>query len=704
MRLHRVPRVPLVCLLLAFEIPLVAQTPGAASSSTPACEQASGCADDGDVIVVTGSRRPQQLDEAPATMTVLTHDVISAAPNLTVTDLLRLVPGVNTVQTSARDVNVTVRAATGTLSDSTLVLLDGRSIYQDFFGFVLWDFLPIDTGEIEQVEVIRGPASAVWGANAMTGVINVISRSPRDMTGTTLSIRFGQFDRSPAGEDFDGGGLFTFSATHAEAPNDRLAFKVSVGMTAQEALLRPAGNVPDTALPFPAFENRGTAQPKFDGRADYDLADGRQHLVFAGGLSATQGIVHTGLGPLGIQPGSTFTYGRVTYARDKLRLQVFTNLLDAEASALLQNGLDHQPLRMTFADQTYDVELANAAPLGQRHLVSYGGNYRHNHFDLSAAALGHSRDEGGVYGQDEMLFGTRFRWIVGARIDIVDILNKMVASPRTTLIITPRPKQTFRLSFNRAFRAPSFFNSYFNQTFLQDIDPAGSVSVPVTAVGNASLREEQLTAYEAGFVQIHGRLTVEAATYLNQTRDMIQFAPSATYHDAAPPPGWPLQPGRLDELAASGHGIPSQFTYSNFDRITDRGVELSIRARLPAGATTFANYSWQARPHPRGFDIREINLPPSHRLNIGGSVSRGRYFGSASGSYIGSAYWQDVDPRYTGDTSSYVVVNAGAGIDSSDRMMTVAVRANNLLNSATQQHFFGDIIKRAVTGEVRFRF
>src|SRR5689334_21037881 len=156
-------------------------------------------------------------------MTVLTADVIGAAPNLTLTELLRLVPGVNTVQTSARDVNVTVRAATGTLSDSTLVLLDGRSIYQDFFGFVLWDFLPIDTGEIQQIEVIRGPASAVWGANAMTGVINVISRSPRDMTGTTLSIRFGQFDRSPAGGGFDGGGLFTFSATHAEAPSDRLA-------------------------------------------------------------------------------------------------------------------------------------------------------------------------------------------------------------------------------------------------------------------------------------------------------------------------------------------------------------------------------------------------------------------------------------------------------------------------------------------------
>lgn len=697
MRSHRVPRAPLVFLLLAFENPLVAQSLPAAPASASACGQASGCVEDGEVEVVTGSRRPQQLDEAPATMTVLTHDVISAAPNLTVTDLLRLVPGVNTVQTSARDVNVTVRAATGTLSDSTLVLLDGRSIYQDFFGFVLWDFLPIDTGEIQQIEVIRGPASAVWGANAMTGVINVISRSPRDMTGTTLSIRFGQFDRSPAGKDFDGGGLFTFNATHAEAPSDRLAFKVSVGMTAQEAFLR---------TPVPAFQNRGTAQPKLDGRADYDLADGRQHVVFAGGVSATQGIVHTGLGPLAIQPGSTFTYGRVTYARDKLRLQAFTNLLDAEASALLQNGLDRQPLRLTFADQTYDVELSNDATLGERHLVSYGGNVRHNHFDLSAAALGHARNEGGAYGQDEILLGTRLRWIVGARIDVVDILNKMVVSPRTTLLVTPRPKQTFRLSFNRAFRAPSFFNSFFDQTFLQDIDlgAAGSISVPVTAVGNDRLRVETLTAYEAGFVQIHGRVTVEAATYLNLTRDMIQFTESATYGAAAPPPGWPLPPGKLDQLADSGQGIPSRFTYSNFDRITDRGVELSVRARLPGGATSFANYSWQARPRPRGFDIREINLPPSHRVNIGGSLARGRYFGSASGSYIGSAFWQDVDPRYTGYTPSYVVVNAGAGIDSSDRMMTVAVRANNLLNSATQQHIFGDIIKRTVTGEVRFRF
>src|SRR5215218_10581334 len=201
----RTPLVMYAALLFALAMPAAAQTtaPGAIPQE-PAAAPPTDPVDD--VIVVTASRREEQLTNAPATMTVITQEIIGNAPILSLTELLRVVPGVNTVQTSARDVNVTVRGATGTLSDSTLVLLDGRSIYQDFFGFVLWDFLPIDTDEIKQIEVIRGPASAVWGANAMTGVVNVISRSPREMTGTTLSIRFGQFDRSPRGAPFDGGG------------------------------------------------------------------------------------------------------------------------------------------------------------------------------------------------------------------------------------------------------------------------------------------------------------------------------------------------------------------------------------------------------------------------------------------------------------------------------------------------------------------
>ena len=173
-------------------------------------------------------------------MTVIGAEAIGNAPVQSVTDLFKAVPGINTVRTSARDVNVTTRAATGTLADSMLVLLDGRSVYQDFFAFVLWDFLPVDTTEIKQIEVIRGPASAVWGANAMTGVVNVITKTPREMQGTNVSIRFGQFDRSRTGERFEGGGLLSVNATHAAA-TERSVRLQGVGGRADPGAVPAAG-------------------------------------------------------------------------------------------------------------------------------------------------------------------------------------------------------------------------------------------------------------------------------------------------------------------------------------------------------------------------------------------------------------------------------------------------------------------------------
>ena len=161
-----------------------AQTPpGPGSTNQEPPQQTRELQPPGEVVVVTASRREEQLINAPATMTVITAEAIRNAPSQDITDLLRLVPGINVVQTSARDVNVTSRTAAGTLTNSLLVLLDGRSFYQDFFGNILWDFLPIDPEEIKQIEVIRGPASAVWGANALTGVVNVITKTPRELEG-----------------------------------------------------------------------------------------------------------------------------------------------------------------------------------------------------------------------------------------------------------------------------------------------------------------------------------------------------------------------------------------------------------------------------------------------------------------------------------------------------------------------------------------
>ena len=131
-----------------------------------------------------------------------------------------------------------------------------------------------------------------------------------------------------------------------------------------------------------------------------------------------------------------------------------------------------------------------------------------------------------------------------------------------------------------------------------------------------------------------------------------------------------------------------------------RGADTLVTAAISA----FANYSWQANPRPTGFDISELNLPPAHRFNVGVSGTRGRYFANMSASFVDGAFWQDVLPGYQGTTNAYTLVDGGIGVRSVDRRMTIAFRGKNLLNKPIQQHVFGDIIRRTVTGEVRFDF
>ena len=230
-------------------------------------------------VVVTASKVEQQLVNAPATVSVVTSDVIESTPATNYAELFRSVPGVNLTQTSARDFNITMRGATSTLATSTLALLDGRSLYLDFFGFVAWDLLPVNPNELRQIEVIRGPASAVWGANAMNGVVNFISKTPRELNGNSATITFGAFDRdTEKGEQLDTGSLFGINATHARAVNDRWAYKISAGGYTQDAVRRARPAPFPTADPptqYPNFTNQGTTQPKFDTRVRLRRA-GRQ--------------------------------------------------------------------------------------------------------------------------------------------------------------------------------------------------------------------------------------------------------------------------------------------------------------------------------------------------------------------------------------------------------------------------------------------
>jgi outer membrane receptor protein involved in Fe transport len=670
-----------------------------------------------ETVVVSASRTEERLVNAPATMSVISGIPLETATSQNFAELLRSIPGLNITQVSARDINITSRAATGTLATGQLALLDGRSLYQDFFGFVMWDFLPVNFDEIKQIEVIRGPASAVWGANAVYGVVNVITKTPREMQGTSATLGVGTFNRDVPGSDLGSGGLWYISGTHAQAIDDRWAYKLSAGGYVQDAMARPTGTIPGSpgaGTQYPGFPNAGTTQPKFDGRLDYDYEEGRR-LSFTGGVAGTEGIMHSGIGPFDIESGSTMGYARVNFTSGGFRTAFFTNLLDGQAANLLTVDPTARPILFDFNAKTFDFEASNAQTLADRHVLSYGGSLRFNRFDLSIAPEGDHRTEFGIYLQDDIFLSDHFRLNLGGRLDRFDFLDSFVFSPRTSFMIKPDPHHTFRLSYNRAYRAPSVINNFLDVTLAEPI-PLGLFSpflagrvylLPVGAVGNPDLQEQSMDAYEIGYTGVlGGRTVLTAAFYHNRTKNEILFTEDDTgrWTHTNPPPGWPIDPLAIF-VATGGQGWPGRFTYLNFGRTTQRGVELGLDSQVAPGVSVFANYSYQATPVAHDFDLRELNLPPKNRVNLGTNFRHDRFMGNLSLSYSDSAFWQDVlDARFHGTTDSYTLVNAGFGVRWAGDRLTTSVKVMNLANQAIQQHVFGDVMKRQVVGELRVNF
>jgi outer membrane receptor protein involved in Fe transport len=670
-------------------------------------------------VVVSASKVEQQLVNAPATVSVVTADVIASTPATNYAELFRSVPGVNLSQTSARDFNITMRGASSTLATSTLAVLDGRSLYVDFFGFVAWDLLPVNPNELKQIEVIRGPASAVWGANALNGVVNFISKTPRELNGNSATMTFGTFGRDiDGGQQLGNGTLFGLNATHARAVNDRWAYKISGGGYTSDPFARPIGPIPNnTGTQYPTFENSGTTQPKFDARVDYDQAD--YNLVFAGGYSGTDGMFHTGIGPFDAESVAV-GYGTMRYTRGALKFNLYTNQLNGDALGLLAIGTNGQPILFEFNTKTYDVELGNINAIGTRNVLSYGGNVRYSSFDLSIAPRGDSRTELGAYFQDEIFVTNRIRLNLGARIDKYDNIDDPVFSPRVALIVKPHADHALRLSYNKAFRSPSLVNNFLettiiNQLNLGAISPAlGGVNFnfPVRAIGNEELTEESTESYEVAYTGIiNNRATVSAAVYFTRNEDEIFFTQVGRYRAAAPPPGWPLPPVVLEALpppcttaVCNTGGLPSQFTYLNLGTVKNKGFELGVDGAVNRALNVFANYSYQAEPEP-DFALSEVNLPPTNRFNAGFNFSQGHYLGNLSVSFVDDAFFQDVlDARFAGPTQSYTQVNGAFGVRFLGDKLTTTVKVINLLDEDIQSHVFGDILKRQVLGEVRVTF
>ena len=634
-------------------------------------------------IVVTGSRTKQLIQEAPAAMSVITAQEIATAPAAHYGDLLRTVPGLSVTQIGTRDIQIVGRGTAGTVVNSQLVVVDGRSINLDFLGFVMWDFLPVDPHEIRQIEVMRGAGSAVWGANALSGVVNVITKSPKEMLGTSLGAGGGEFNSA-------------FARASRAGITGKLGYKVSASGYRQDPYDRPTGTIPGTTTPYPNFSNRGTSQPKVDARVDYEPRDGTTCSVSAG-YAGTDGILHSGLGPFDIESGTFLGYGRADYQKDALHVNVFVNALDGDATNLLTRDGSGKPISFSFKTQTYTLDASNSTPLGARNVLTYGASLRRSDFDITLARRGKRRDEVGAFIQDEILLGP-VRWVAGGRWDNAEPIGS-VFSPRTALLYTPHRDHTLRVSYNRAFRAPSVINNYIETTIMNEITlPTGPYSFPSRVHGNPDLDEENVEAIEAGYVgTVLNRVNVGLGVYRNHARDGIDFYPATYYSTSNPPPNWPLPPA-----AVPPNSMPESFTYRNLGQVIIRGVEAWVQYVVTPQWSTYVNYTYQDDPQVRDINRGDVSTPAKHRFNLGLAHDGGRFFASGNVNFVDDAFWVDVlDSRFWGPTEAFTQANLAGGVRLLDQRVTLDVLATNVFDARVQQHVFGDIISRRVLGEIR---
>jgi outer membrane receptor protein involved in Fe transport len=306
-----------------------------------------------------------------------------------------------------------------------------------------------------------------------------------------------------------------------------------------------------------------------------------------------------------------------------------------------------------------------------------------------------------------------YRLVAGARVDRFDYLDSFVFSPRLSFMVKPVESHSVRVSYNRAYRSPSVINNFLKVTIAQPVDLGlftplfrGVIyPLPVQSVGNPDLNETYVDAYELSYTGVvaKGRAIVSAAFYVNRTKNDILFTEDVTkrYRSANPPPGWPAP--LVPALNAIG-GLPGLFTYENFGRTTQKGVELGVQGSVNRNVGVFANYSYQAEPDVN-FALSEVNLPAKNRFNAGFNFTRSRFLGDLSVTYSDTAFWQDVlNDQFHGTTKAYTMVNGGFGVKWANNRLTTSVKGTNLANQTVQQHVFGDIIKRSVVGELRVNF
>ncbi|MGH7720661.1 MAG: TonB-dependent receptor domain-containing protein [Gemmatimonadaceae bacterium] len=435
--------------------------------------------------VVTASRRQEKALEAPAAVAVVSTQDVEERAALTSTDHIRAVPGVDVVQSGLLAANVVARGFNNAFSGAMLTLTDNRYAAVPSLRVNI-PYLPATTNDdIERIEVVLGPGAALYGPNSANGVLHVITRSPFDSRGTTVSVFGG--NQSVAGA----------AARVATTVGERFAFKVSgqymqgedwqfiddVERINRQAAITAGANPATLLIGARDFDvERWTGELRGDLRPTDD-----SELIFTYGITnAGSAIELTGAGT-GQVKDWTYEYYQLRGRAGRLFGQVYLNESDAGDTYLLRTG---QPI---IDNSTVLVgQLQHGLDLGTRQSFIYGVDYQETDPKTEGTINGRNEDddditEVGGYVQSETSLSPQFDFIAALRVDDHSRLEDVVWSPRAALVFKPSDTQNWRLTYNRAFSTPTT-NNLFLDLLAGSLRPLAPYDVRALGVPSGGFR------------------------------------------------------------------------------------------------------------------------------------------------------------------------------------------------------------------------
>ncbi len=612
--------------------------------------------------VSIATRHEQPISQAPSNVYVITDEDIRHSGAADIPTILRRVPGLDIMQVTGADFNVSARGDNQLFANKMLVMIDGRSIYIDGQGLVFWKSLPITLPEIKRIEVLKGPASVVYGFNAFDGVINIITKSAQEMRGTTMQ--------------FGGGELGTITSAAVQAGSaDKLDYRLSIGHDQNQQWRN------HDALAF--------RSSKFNVQTQYNFS-GDATLRVAGGLIDTNRFD----GPVSnVQiPRSQFNqaYTDVHYQYRNLSVRGWWQGNDIPVDSAT-HPLLAQFVRQTnasggsnvsFTTNTYNVEAQHSLDFGPSNRLSYGVNYRYNTVDGSAVSELGREDRLGFHLQDEWKLLPPLTLVAGIRYD----LHTRIAgtwSPRVALVYSLTPDHTFRLSGSVAYRPPTLFESNLDLRILPTVPP---LFAPIPLFGSQKLSPEQIISYEVGYQGwwLKHRLRTRLDLFFNHLSDLINF-----------------------------QTIGAARTLVNGGEADIVGTEAGLEFLATRWLSGFANVSYQSIGQT--FTGVSRRGGPKWKANIGLRGDWDNGFNTeiavnyvASSTYPLIEFFTALAPVLPAPTSptvdSYTLLNLRGGYRFWHDKAEVAVAVFNALDDRHKEHPLGDTLGSRVMGWVTLRF